>query len=235
MSRRERENKFDSILIDKEFLTVLVKIIDDNNPNDISMRTEITVQSERGKDTFENLNDFIESLTLPQKIKSLSIKKNPYNKKEKKETIQFFLNIENPNNSYYRLIGYDEGKLSTCKRQLETIFNKHKNWYYFLYKIPIPEGTIPLLMSISFVIFLWKFLPDLPYTEEYRETYNVVVLGIGGFFWYVFHKFYNFLFPFFDFQINRTRRSNWLVGLIGLVSLGLLVNIIWKLIQVIFN
>lgn len=243
MSRMERKFEIDSILINKNFLEELIKIIDDNiNLKGEGIKTEIIIKSEQETFTFENLKDLIDCLILPKKIKSISIDKYPvYHVKDNiikfppSQPLKFFLNIKDSDNSYYRLIGYDDGKLSTCQKQLSNLFDKYKNWYSFLYKLPFPEGTIPLLMGISLVIFLWKFLPDLPYTEEYRETYNVIVLGIGGVFWYIFHKCYNFLFPFFDFQINRTERSNWWRGFIGLISIGLLVNLIWKLIQLIFS
>ena len=232
MAMIEQEFEINSILVNKKFIEELFKIIDVINPKDIGIKTEITVYSEQGKTTFEDLKDFTESRMLLKEIEKISIKKTSHNKREREKVIRLFLNIDEYN-PYYQLIGYDNGKLSTCQKQLDNLFDKYKIWYHFLFKLP-GSGVIPFFVSISFAILIWNLLPLLQNSiiNEYRGLISVV-----SFFAFIhyFNKAYSFMFPFFDFQINKPKRNDVWRGVIGAISLGLIVNLIWEVIKWIFH
>ena len=90
----EQEFEINSILVNKKFIEELFKIIDVINPKDIGIKTEITVYSEQGKTTFEDLKDFTESRMLLKEIEKISIKKTSHNKREREKVIRLFLNID---------------------------------------------------------------------------------------------------------------------------------------------
>jgi len=237
MAKIERKFKIDSLLVNKKFLEELNKIVDKVNPKN-SLRTEITIFSEGETSTFQNVKDFTESRILPESIETLSITKRgnvKYILNEDK-LILFFLNIhEDPDKTaYYTLTGYDDGKLATCQKKLNNLLNEYKNWYYWIFKLSFPEGTIQLAVSISFLVLIWNILPALPNPTTYGTIYKPILLLLGMIFFYFFNKLYKFIFPFFDFQVNKTKRSNWLISIAGIITLGLIVNLIWKIIELIF-
>lgn len=228
MARIERESYIDSTLVDKEFLVSLFKIIDDLNPKNIGVKTEITVSSEEEKSIYENLEDFIDSRIVPREIIRLSIKKTPHNKRDREKAIQFFLNLDqNPEKSYYRLIGYDDGKLSSAQKQLETLFDIYRNWYNFIFYPSIFEYVIRLGMGFSLGVFVYNILNLIPISSGIST-----LGGIGGFFLWLgcIDKFSDRLFPFIDFQIRTTKRSQFWRYVFGTLVLGLIVNLIWYLV-----
>jgi len=233
MARIETREYLDSTLIDKEFLKSLIQIADKNNPK-IGIKTEITIASEQEKTTYENWDEFNESRLLPKKIKSISIKKTPYIKKEREKIISFFLYVDQDgDNSYYQLIGYDDGKLSTFKKEINNLLDKYKNWYAFLFNSSFTWVILELISFISFIFLMWRLLLKFSHIIEKEFFLGIGFGALGVLLYYYLHIFYEKAFPYSDFQISVTKRTKWLRNIITLIFSGLLINLIWGVINLI--
>ncbi len=224
MAKIERQFNIHSMLINKEFLKKIFDILNGMNLKGVSTKTEIIVKSEQEKSVYESLDDFINSKILPQRIESISIKVTPH-KNEK--GIQFFLNMAEKN-PYYQLIGYDDGKLSAYQKQLTNLFDEYKNWYNFLFKFSSDRFVLPFIISLSFTALVWPLLLFLPMGIANQGIYGLAIFCI---FVHYFSKLYDFLFPFFDIQIIRINRYEWLRKFIGAVSFAMVTNLVWKIIE----
>ena len=231
MGRIEREKEIDSILINKELLESLFKIIRKSNPERIELKTEINFYSEGEKTSYGDLKDFFETSITLEKPKSFSMRIYPSNKKDKYKTLQLYFRINNKENrNYYQLVGYDEGSILTCEKQIKALLDRYKNWYYKVYKLP--TGIVNLLkiaifLSVSFLVY--KML-----TTYFININNDLAIGIAVIFFFITGWYLSRigprLFPKTDFQFKKTERKEFWRYVLGLIILGLIINLIWAII-----
>lgn len=239
MARIERQYPLPSISIDKNFLQDLIKIIYDINPEENRGKIEIIVKSEQEKSTFEKLEDFTNSLILPPIITSISIRIDSNTKSKK--FIEFFLSLsKEPNLSYYRLMGYDDGKISTCKKQIDKLLDDNQNWHNILFQHTEVLWIFQIAASISSSFLLYKLIFLIgkislvkwgAITLELLDKWDGAISFFAFFIVYTLIKnIYEVYFPFFELKINDRKRSYVWRFVFSTIILGLIVNLIWLII-----
>lgn len=238
------EGKVPSITVNKEFLIDLFKIITSKNPKNILIKTQIILENERETRTYENLRDFTSVRHLPRDIRTIEIVKEPVKENDKKRVISFYLliNTNVPGESYYELTGYDEGKLEICKKEINSLIDEYKTWYWFLF-IGVKSGDeeskgmyqlIFLTIAVSLSFTTYRILNLIRGIKQSDSNVGIAFISFFGFAW-LLGKVDNRLFPYLDIQITKVKRSKFWYFVISTIILGLVVNLIWEFIKLIWK
>lgn len=239
------EGNVPSITVDKTFLIDLFKTINSKNPQNIPVQTEIQIITEKETRTYTNLRDFTSARYMPKGIQAIVLSKEPKNEKDKEKIIAFELTIdaEHPGESYYELVGYDEGKLEVCKKEIESLLDQYKTWYWFLFKGAKPgegneEGTqgifqwLYLIMPLSLAFLTYRLMNYFRPLENIQPNQTVAFVGFFVFL-VLFNKFSKKFSPYLDFRMRTKKRSTFWNFLIGSIFVGIIGNLIWEIIKLI--
>lgn len=227
-----------SITVDKEFLIKLFKVINSKNPRKISVDTKISIDGATETKVFDNLRDLDTATVLPRDIESITLTKEAKKDRDVKKVVSlhFTIDIEHPNESYYELTGYDEAKIELCKKEIDSLVNEYRTWYWFLLKGTKDDedgGSFDLLnliliaITFSFSLGVYRYL-ELIRGVGYSDSNQGY--GILGFFVFLFvaSKIRLRFFPYLDLRLRKEKRAaiwNWILGTIILALLG---NLIWE-------
>ncbi|MFA6089465.1 MAG: hypothetical protein WC755_06380 [Candidatus Woesearchaeota archaeon] len=227
-----------SIVVDKEFLIELFKCINKCNPKSISVTTNITIVAEKEERTYKNLRDFLESSYLPKRMTALIINKDATNIKDENKIISFHfeLNKESPIDSYFELIGLDEGKLEVCKKEVLDLIDRYKTWYGFIFfginseedKSKGIVDIIGFLISVSLSVLIYNSAMFL-----FNNSPVILIIAIASLFLFL-HMFGKIMVEFFsymDLRLKEKKRHVFFNWLLGGVFVALLSNLVWEIIK----
>jgi hypothetical protein len=182
---------------------------------------------------YEDIEEFLRSRTISDTIDSITIKVDPKRKQDRKKIQRvYFRADQNPDNSYYQLLGYDDGSLMSLNKKIKNLINEYKNWYHPIFKIQGLISVSSFFVGISLSIILYKILALLNLFQDYAGWISFFAFLI---FHYITKKCLDFLFPFLDMQINITRRQNLWRVLFGTIAIGLIINSLWYIIPLLIN
>ncbi len=234
------EDKIPSIKVNKEFLIELFKSINSQNPKNIPIKTEIKIKGDTETISFKKLRDFISARYLPRGIHEISVSKESKDLEYEKNVISFhfIINTKHPSDSYYKLKGYDEGKIEICKKEIKSLLDEYKNWYWFLFKGIRSEDKeskglrewLSLAVIISFSFVTYRILNLIRGTEQSEANQAIAVVSFFGFAWLI-GKVSDRFFPYLDLRIRKKKRSKFWNFLVGAIALTLLANLIWELLR----
>jgi len=230
MGRIERQINLPSISIDRKFIEELFSIVKKSNRKNDSLIIEISVFFDGENTTYTNLEDFFMDRTMPQEIKRFTIKIDPKHKSDRTKTLRLYFRInEEGKNSYYNLLGYDNGALLDLENKIKNLIEEYTNWYSFM-----RAGTQVFSWGAAIGVgyLLYNILSIFNLSPDWQNGLAILIglISIGQ-----FEKVRKFFFPFFNININKTKRKTFWMNFAGAISLGLLVNGLYILIKFIIS
>ncbi len=229
MGRIEKQTKIPSISVDESFLRELISIIKKFNSNK-NLIFQISIYLEGETLTYETLDDFFDSGINSEEIVSFTIKADHRKKEDKKKYLRIYFKVfEDETNSFYNLLGYDEGALMHLDKQIKRLIKKHKTWYSPFHNF---LGLFVLGVSASLAILSSKILQFFKISSD-----NSTLIAIVLFFIFAnrLDKMNDYFFPFLDIELKQSKTKKFLRWFFGALSLGLFVNFLYTIIKLVIQ
>lgn len=214
--------KVNSTVINKEFLKKLGVIIEGNKRDKLNINYTINTK-ENGEIQYENMKDLLSTSFFPEKINSIILNvENRLN--PNKNTVDIKIHLDNI--SYLslniRLSSKSDEKLLKLQESLKKLFWEFRTGYQILYK-PKPWFFI-LWAPIITLLLLTTLILWLSPSGISMEILLLLAIFPLLFIWILFQFFFEYLFPYFSFELldregtNKKFRKFFVIILMSIIA-----------------
>ena len=231
MSKKVKKIKINSIVINKEFLEKIGKIlereveerenkfkksIEGKNKHALQIcilrkdkcKVNYTIVSDEEELEFSSMKELLSTSVFPQKIKSISFRISHFNPNY--VDISFTLDNDYDSIAKLYLSSEDEAKILKIEKDIKNLFIEYRSKYGWIFKIPGSKSFMLQALTLLFTVFGTRAILKIEnflFPSLTKEALNNSIWVIVIVLLVLFYNLFKYLYPYYLFEMSS--RNNF--------------------------